>query len=67
MLKWTLLFIVSMQEGDTVKIGYYDTYEQCHVEAVWQVEESSYFNHWACALTTATPLPLSPIKLEPHQ
>ena len=45
---WTLIFILSVNPIDVQHVGYFDTYEKCHAEAVWQTNEGVYKEQWAC-------------------
>ena len=48
---WTLIWIVAMSPPTNDVIGYFDTYEKCHAEAVWQKQNSAYYSQWACVQT----------------
>lgn len=51
---WALVFILSVSDADILRVGTLETYEQCTKEITRLVEESSYYDNWACVLAAET-------------
>lgn len=51
---WILIFMNNMHEPKHTFVGRFPTYAECHKEAVYLGETSSYFKYWGCVQLTET-------------